>query len=205
MERFTERARKVMALANQEAQRLHHAYIGTEHMLLGLIKEGHGIGANLLKSVGVDLGRIAGEVDKLVVRGTDAANIAKLPQTPEARRVVEHAIEEARKMHHNYVGTEHLLIGMLHEPSSIAAKTLTNLGMDLHRARVEMKNVLGPESAGPGDTSSQLIRRAVECLLRAKETAIAEGNLARATELQEHALSVGAILTRQIDRPDPLP
>src|SRR2546428_81072 len=106
-ERFTDRARKVMALANQEAQRFNHEYIGTEHILLGLVKEGSGVGANVLKNLDVDLRKVRLEVEKLVKAGPDMVTMGKLPQTPRAKKVIEYAIEEARNLNHNYVGTAH--------------------------------------------------------------------------------------------------
>ena len=116
-ERFTDRARKVMALANQEAQRFNHEYIGTEHILLGLVKEGSGVGANVLKNLDVDLRKVRLEVEKLVKSGPDMVTMGKLPQTPRAKKVIEYAIEEARNLNHNYVGTEHLLLGLLRGPA----------------------------------------------------------------------------------------
>ena len=112
-ERFTDRARKVMQLANQEAQRFNHEYIGTEHVLLGLIKEGSGVAANVLKNLDVDLRKIRLEVEKLVQSGPDMVTMGKLPQTPRAKKVIEYAMEEARNLNHNYVGTEHILLGLL--------------------------------------------------------------------------------------------
>ncbi len=202
-ERLTERARQVMALANQEAHHLHHEYLGTEHVLLGIIKEAGGIAADALKSLGLDLARVRTEVEKLVPRGADAANIGKLPQTPKARKMLEHAIEEARSQHHGYVGTEHLLVGMLLEPDCVAARALTQMGIDLTKVRSEIDHLLGPEAAAPTDTSGQLIRRAVECLLRARDVAITEGNPARASELQTQAWAIGEILTRRSDADQP--
>ncbi len=113
-ERFTDRARKVMALANQEAQRFNHEYIGTEHILLGLVKEGSGVGATVLKNLDIDLRKVRLEVEKLVKSGPDMVTMGKLPQTPRAKKVIEYAIEEARNLGHNYVGTEHLLLGIAH-------------------------------------------------------------------------------------------
>ena len=110
-ERFTDRARKVMQLANQEAQRFNHEYIGTEHILLGLIKEGSGVAANVLKNLDVDLRKIRLEVEKLVQSGPDMVTMGKLPQTPRAKKVIEYSMEEARNLNHNYVGTEHILLG----------------------------------------------------------------------------------------------
>ncbi len=142
-ERFTDRARKVMALANQEAQRFNHEYIGTEHILLGLVKEGSGVGANVLKNLDVDLRKVRLEVEKLVKSGPDMVTMGKLPQTPRAKKVIEYAIEEARSLNHNYVGTEHLLLGLLREHEGVAAQVLMNLGLKFEEVREEVLNLLG--------------------------------------------------------------
>ena len=161
-ERFTDRARKVMALANQEAQRFNHEYIGTEHILLGLVKEGSGVGANVLKNLDVDLRKVRLEVEKLVRAGPEMVTMGKLPQTPRAKKVIEYAIEEARNLNHNYVGTEHILLGLLREHDGVAAQVLMNLGLKLEDVREEVLNLLGagtesdPEmasSGGPGAES----------------------------------------------------
>ncbi|MHC4563248.1 MAG: ATP-dependent Clp protease ATP-binding subunit [Planctomycetota bacterium] len=142
-ERFTNRARKVMALANQEAQRFNHEYIGTEHILLGLIKEGSGVGANVLKNLGVDLHKVRVEVEKQVQPGPEMVAMGKLPQTPRAKKVIEYGIEEARNLNHNYVGTEHLLLGLLREQDGVAANVLMNLGLKLDQIRDEVLTLLG--------------------------------------------------------------
>ena len=142
-ERFTDRARKVMQLANQEAHRFNHEYIGTEHLLLGLVKEGSGVAANVLKTLEVDLRKIRLEVEKVVKSGPDMVTIGKLPQTPRAKKVVEYALEEARNLNHNYVGTEHLLLGLLREQEGVAAQVLMNLGLKLDDVRDEVLNLLG--------------------------------------------------------------
>jgi len=142
-ERFTDRARKVMALANQEAQRFNHEYIGTEHVLLGLVKEGSGVGANVLKNLDVDIKKLRLEIEKLVKSGPDMVTMGKLPQTPRAKKVIEYAIEEARALNHNYVGTEHILLGLLRETEGIAAQVLMNLGLKLEDVRQEVLNLLG--------------------------------------------------------------
>jgi len=157
-ERFTDRARKVMQLANQEAQRFNHEYIGTEHILLGLIKEGSGVAANVLKNLDVDLRKIRLEVEKLVQSGPDMVTMGKLPQTPRAKKVIEYSMEEARSLNHNYVGTEHILLGLLREQEGVAAQVLMNLGLKLEEVREEVLNLLGhgmegaegPERAGAG-------------------------------------------------------
>jgi ATP-dependent Clp protease ATP-binding subunit ClpC len=156
-ERFTDRARKVMALANQEAQRFNHEYIGTEHILLGLVKEGSGVGANVLKNLDVDLRKVRLEVEKLVKSGPDMVTMGKLPQTPRAKKVIEYAIEEARNLNHNYVGTEHLLLGLLREHDGVAAQVLMNLGLKLEDVREEVLNLLGAgvESEEPQQQEKQ--------------------------------------------------
>jgi len=142
-ERFTDRARKVMQLANQEAQRFNHEYVGTEHLLLGLIKEGSGVAANVLRNLDVDLRKIRNEVEKIVQAGPEMVTMGKLPQTPRAKKVIEYAIEEARNLNHNYVGTEHLLLGLLREQEGVAAQVLMNLNLKLEEVREEVLNLLG--------------------------------------------------------------
>ena len=142
-ERFTDRARKVMQLANQEAQRFNHEYIGTEHMLLGLVKEGTGVAANVLKNLEVDLRKIRIEVEKLVQSGPEMITMGKLPQTPRAKKVIEYSMEEARNLNHNFVGTEHILLGLLREQEGVAAQVLMNLGLKLEEVREEVLNLLG--------------------------------------------------------------
>jgi ATP-dependent Clp protease ATP-binding subunit ClpC len=154
-ERFTDRARKVMQLANQEAQRFNHEYIGTEHILLGLVKEGSGVAANVLKNLDIDLRKIRLEVEKIVQSGPDMVTMGKLPQTPRAKKVIEYSIEEARNLNHNYVVTEHLLLGLLREQEGVAAQVLMNLGLKLEDVREEVLNLLGhnmatEESGGSG-------------------------------------------------------
>jgi ATP-dependent Clp protease ATP-binding subunit ClpC len=142
-ERFTDRARKVMQLANQEAQRFNHEYIGTEHVLLGLVKEGSGVAANVLKNLEVDLRKIRLEVEKLVQSGPEMVTVGKLPQTPRAKKVIEYSMEEARNLNHSYVGTEHILLGLLREQEGVAAQVLMNLGLKLEDVREEVLNLLG--------------------------------------------------------------
>ncbi|MFN4257653.1 MAG: ATP-dependent Clp protease ATP-binding subunit [Gemmataceae bacterium] len=158
-ERFTDRARKVMQLANQEAQRFNHEYIGTEHILLGLVKEGSGVAANVLKNLDIDLRKIRMEVEKIVQAGPDMVTMGKLPQTPRAKKVIEYSIEEARNLNHNYVGTEHLLLGLLREQEGVAAQVLMNLGLKLEDVREEVLNLLGHnmesgESGGGGERTA---------------------------------------------------
>ena len=150
-ERFTDRARKVMALANQEAQRFNHEQIDTAHILLGIVKEGSGIGANALKNLNIDLRKIRLEVERLIIARPENETFGKLPKTAQAKKMVELAIAEARENNHNYVGTEHLLLGLLLNGSSdsedVAGKVLRNLGLKLEDVREEVLNLLG---ATPG-------------------------------------------------------
>jgi ATP-dependent Clp protease ATP-binding subunit ClpC len=132
-----------MQLANQEAQRFNHEYIGTEHILLGLVKEGSGVAANVLKNLEVDLRKIRLEVEKLVQSGPEMVTVGKLPQTPRAKKVIEYSMEEARNLNHSYVGTEHILLGLLREQEGVAAQVLMNLGLKLEDVREEVLNLLG--------------------------------------------------------------
>jgi ATP-dependent Clp protease ATP-binding subunit ClpC len=151
-ERFTDRARKVMQLANQEAQRFNHEYIGTEHILLGLIKEGSGVAANVLKNLDLDLRKVRLEVERIVQSGPDMVSMGNLPQTPRAKMVLSYSVEEARNFNHNYVGTEHLLLGLLREQEGVASQVLMNLGVGLADVREEVLNLLGQSAAADPPT-----------------------------------------------------
>ncbi|OWZ84529.1 ATP-dependent Clp protease ATP-binding subunit [Natranaerobius trueperi] len=140
--RFTQRAQKVMALSQEEAKRLKHNYIGTEHLLLGLIREGEGIAAKTFVNLGVDLNEVRGEVENLVQTG-EVEQKGNVGYTPRVKTVIELSTEEARKMGHNYIGTEHLLLGLIREGEGIAAKVLQELGLDLNRAREEVLKIIG--------------------------------------------------------------
>ncbi|MCA9323116.1 MAG: NDP-hexose 4-ketoreductase, partial [Planctomycetes bacterium] len=144
-DRFTDRARKVMGLARQEAQRLNHEYIGTEHILLGLVQEGSGVAANVLKNLDIDLRKVRSEVEKLVKTGPSMVTMGQLPFTPRAKKVLELALEEASNLGHNYIGTEHILLGLIKEQDGKAAKVLTNLGVQLDSVRSEILDFLGAE------------------------------------------------------------
>jgi ATP-dependent Clp protease ATP-binding subunit ClpC len=146
--RFTERARKVIILAKEEARRFNHDYIGTEHILLGLIREGEGVAAAVLQKLEVSLENIRLEIEKLVQPGPTTQIIGDIPFTPRAKKALELAAEEARSLGHNYIGTEHLLLGLIREGEGIASQVLLNLGMDLNSVRNEVMGLLG--SALPG-------------------------------------------------------
>ena len=142
-ERFTDRARMVLQFANQEACRFNHEYIGTEHILLGLVKEGHGVAAKVLQSLGVDLRKIRLEVEKLLQSGPEMVTMGKMPQTPRAKKAIQFAFEEAVALGHNYVGTEHLLLGLLRENEGVAAHVLEKLSVGLEQVRVATLEILG--------------------------------------------------------------
>ncbi|MFA6358332.1 MAG: ATP-dependent Clp protease ATP-binding subunit [Candidatus Omnitrophota bacterium] len=146
--RFTERARKVIILAKEEARRFNHDYIGTEHILLGLIREGEGVAAAVLQKLDISLENIRLEIEKLVQPGPATQIIGDIPFTPRSKKALELAAEEARALGHNYIGTEHLLLGLIREGEGIASQVLLNLGMDLNSVRNEVMGLLG--SALPG-------------------------------------------------------
>ena len=215
-ERFTDRARKVMQLANQEAQRLRHEYVGTEHVLLGLIKEGNGVAANVLKNLDIDLNKVRREVERIVQHGPpgeSSVDWGRLPRTPRTQKVIDYSVEESRRLKHNYVGTEHLLLGLLRDQEGVAAQILMNLGLKLEGVREEVLNLLGqnlptvhlaaqadkpPEPAGPtvppGLLSAeqvQAVRDLIERIAGQKEASIAAQDFAQAARCrdEEHALN----------------
>jgi len=153
--RFTERARKVIILAKEEARRFNHDYIGTEHILLGLIREGEGVAAAVLQKMGISLENIRLEVEKLVQPGPATQIIGDIPFTPRAKKALELAAEEARSLGHNYIGTEHLLLGLIREGEGIASQVLLNLGMDLSSVRNEVMELLGSALPSFGQQAPQ--------------------------------------------------
>ncbi len=153
--RFTERARKVLVLAKEEARRFSHDYIGTEHILLGLIREGEGVACAVLQNIGADLGRLRTEIEKLMSSGSVSSVLGDIPFTPRAKKALELATEEARGLGHNYIGTEHILLGLLREEEGIASQVLFSLGVDIQKARSEISALLG----GSSDTGQAQTRR----------------------------------------------
>ena len=145
-DRFTERARKVIILAKEEARRFNHDYIGTEHILLGLIKEGESVAAAVLQNLGLSLESIRLEIEKLVQFGPSTVVSGDIPFTPKAKKVIELAMDEARRLGHNYIGTEHLLLGLIKEGEGVASHVLMNVGLDLNKVRTEIIKLLGSSS-----------------------------------------------------------
>jgi ATP-dependent Clp protease ATP-binding subunit ClpC len=147
-DRFTKKARRVLALANEEAQALNHGYIGTEHLLLGLVREGDGVAARVLKDLDIDLPKVRQAVENIVGRGK-RATLGRIGLTPRTKRVIELAVEEARRMNHSYIGTEHLLLGLAREGNGIAADVLASLGVTLEQVRRRTQDVMRQESSQP--------------------------------------------------------
>jgi ATP-dependent Clp protease ATP-binding subunit ClpC len=147
---FTDRVRKVLAMAREEAVRLQHDYVGTEHILLGLIREGEGVAAAVLMNLNVDLDQIQERTEEQVRKGKAGAAIGELPYTSRAKKVLEFAVAEAREMSHSYVGTEHLLLGLLREEKGVAAQVLESLGVTLDQAREQTLKLLGTDMPSPG-------------------------------------------------------
>jgi hypothetical protein len=151
-EKFTERARKVLSLAQEEAQRFNHNYIGTEHLLLGLIREGDGVAAKVLTHMGVELNRARAAVEFIIGRG-DRIVLGEIGLTPRAKKVIELAVDEARRLNHHYIGTEHILLGLMREGEGIAAGVLESLGLNLEKIRAATLNVLN-QSGGAASSVS---------------------------------------------------
>ena len=154
-DKFTDRARKVLTLAQDEAQRFNHNYIGTEHLLLGLVREGEGVAARVLENMDVELAKVRTAVEFIIGRG-DRPVIGEVGLTPRAKRVIELAIDEARRLGHNYIGTEHLLLGLVREGEGIAAGVLESLGVNLDKVRHEVIRVLSQSSSvGPAQETKR--------------------------------------------------
>jgi ATP-dependent Clp protease ATP-binding subunit ClpA len=159
-ERFTDRARRVVVLAQEEARMLNHNYLGTEHILLGLIHEGEGVAARALESLGISLEAVRQQVEKIIGQGQQAPS-GHIPFTPRAKKVMELASREALQLGHNYVGTEHILLGLIREGEGVAAQVLVKLGADLNRVRQQMIQLLhGYQGPEPADYRRRLGKRA---------------------------------------------
>src|SRR5881628_1099797 len=144
MNNFTPRAQQVLALARKEADRFNHNFVGTEHLLLGLIKLGQGVAVNVLQKIGLDLETVRMEVEKLVGTGPDQKMIGNIPYTPRVKKVLSLAAKEAKGLNHTYVGTEHILLGLLREGDGVAARVLKNMDVDIEQTRQEILKELDP-------------------------------------------------------------
>src|SRR5881296_601613 len=145
-DKFTERARKVLQLAQEEAQRFNHNYIGTEHLLLGLVREGEGVAAKVLANLGVELNKVRSAVEFIIGRG-DRTVTGDIGLTPRAKKVIELSVDEARRLNHHYIGTEHLLLGLVREGEGIAAGVLESLGVSLEKVRQQVMQVVSQSSS----------------------------------------------------------
>ncbi len=143
-ERFTDRARRVVVLAQEEARELDHNYIGTEHLLLGLIHEGEGVAAGALESLGISLEAVRQQVEEMIGRGQDQPS-GHIPFTPRAKKVLELSLRESQQLGHHYIGTEHILLGLIREGEGVAAQVLVRLGADLNRVREQVLQLLGAQ------------------------------------------------------------
>ena len=182
---FTDRTRKVLQMAREEAARLHHEFVGTEHLLLGIVREGEGVACAVLQNLDADLEDIRDEIEKTVKEGKAANRGDDLPYTSRAKKILELSMSEARELNHSYVGTEHLLLGVLREEKGIGAQVLMNLGLTLERVRAETLRLLGAEpgadvAAGPAfkvqidDASDQSI---TDQIVAQVQEAVATGRL----------------------------
>jgi ATP-dependent Clp protease ATP-binding subunit ClpC len=147
-ERFTDRARRVVVLAQEEARRLDHSYIGTEHLLLGLLREGDGVAARALSAMRISLDEVRREIEEIIGRGSQAPS-GHIPFTPRAKKVLELSLREAQQLGHTYIGTEHLLLGLIREGEGVAAQVLVTLGADLDRVRQQVVQLLRGQRAEP--------------------------------------------------------
>src|SRR5689334_14357708 len=188
-DKFTERARRVLTLAQEEAQRFNHNYIGTEHLLLGLVREGDAVAAKVLANLGVEMSKVRSAVEFIIGRG-DRTVLGEIGLTPRAKKVIELAVDESRRLNHDYIGTEHLLLGLVRDGEGIAAGVLESLGVNLEKVRAQVMQVVNQSSSSynvgnprfsrgaPGDLhdvpmkrSSHFTRQARRSLLLAEEEA----------------------------------
>ena len=176
-DKFTERARRVLSLAQEEAQRFQHNYIGTEHLLLGLVREGEGVAARVLNNLGIDLNKVRTTVEFIIGRG-DRIILGEIGLTPRAKKVIELAVDEARRLNHSYIGTEHLLLGLVREGQGIASGVLESLGVNLERVRTQTIQVLSQgEGAVAGVAAEKPTPRRAEALAKVLQLAQEEARL----------------------------
>ena len=152
-EKFSERARRVLSLAQEEAQRFNHNYIGTEHILLGLVRETEGVAALVLSNLNVELVKVRSAVEFIIGRG-ERPTPGEIGLTPRAKKVIELAVDEARRLSHHYIGTEHLLIGLMREGEGVAAGVLESLGVSLEKVREETNSIIATQSSGSSSSGS---------------------------------------------------
>ena len=188
-DKFTERARRVLTLAQEEAQRFNHNYIGTEHLLLGLVREGDGVAAKVLANLGIELNKVRSAVEFIIGRG-ERSTMSEIGLTPRAKKVIELAVDEARRLNHHYIGTEHLLLGLVREGEGIAAGVLESLGVNLERVRAETTRILsqsmpqGAQPAGRATTRTPTVDQLGMDLTAASRAGKLDPVIGRNTEIQ---------------------
>jgi ATP-dependent Clp protease ATP-binding subunit ClpC len=194
-ERFTDRARRVVVLAQEEARLLNHNYIGTEHLLLGLVHEGEGVAARALESLGISLEAVRAEVEEIIGQGKHAP-AGHLPFSPRAKKVIELSLREARQLRCNYIGTEHILLGLVREGEGVAAQVLVKLGADLPRVRQQVTGLLA------GHAGAQEGAEAVEEDLEDELHAAIGGVFAENRDLRREVRRLRELLRRHGIEPD---
>jgi ATP-dependent Clp protease ATP-binding subunit ClpA len=182
-ERFTDRARRVVVLAQEEAVLLNHDYVGTEHLLLGLAHEGQGVAATALESLGISLEAVRAQVEEIIGQGQGAPS-GHIPFTPRAKKVLELSLREAKQLGHNYIGTEHILLGLIREGEGVAAQVLIRLGADLSRARGQVIGLLSGETGGSqAGARTRLVRMTMPA-----DLFLLEEQLAQVRRQKQHAI-----------------
>jgi ATP-dependent Clp protease ATP-binding subunit ClpA len=200
-ERFTDRARRVVVLAQEEARLLNHNYIGTEHILLGLIHEGEGVAATSLESLGISLEAVRGQVEEIIGQGQSAPT-GHIPFTPRAKKVLELSLREAKQLGHNYIGTEHILLGLVREGEGVAAQVLVELGADLSWVRQQVIQVLsgyagGTVAAEQAGARRRLVRMTLPEDLRQAEVKLAHVRRAKEAAIEAEDFEQAAALRNQ--------
>ena len=201
-ERFTDRARRVVVLAQEEARLLNHNYIGTEHLLLGLIHEGQGVAASSLESLGISLEAVRAQVEEEVIGQGQSAPTGHIPFTPRAKKVLELSLREAKQLGHNSIGTEHILLGLVREGEGVAAQVLVKLGADLSRVRQQVIQVLSGYAGGKvtveqAGARTRLVRMTVPEDLRQAEVKLAHVRRAKEAAVEAEDFEQAAALRDQ--------
>jgi ATP-dependent Clp protease ATP-binding subunit ClpA len=196
-ERFTDRARRVVVLAQEEARLLNHNYIGTEHILLGLIQEGEGVAAKALESLNISLEAVRSQVEEIIGQGGSSPS-GHIPFTPRAKKVLELSLREALQLGHNYIGTEHILLGLIREGEGVAAQVLVKLGADLARVRQQVVQVLSGYAGGEDvGARMRLVRMTVPDDLREAEEQLAQVRREKEAAIQAQDFEQAAMLRDQ--------
>jgi ATP-dependent Clp protease ATP-binding subunit ClpA len=201
-EKFTDRARRVVVLAQEEARMLNHNYIGTEHFLLGLIHEGDGVAARALESLGISLEVVRQHVEEMIGQGQQAPS-GHIPFTPRAKKALELSLRESQQLGHNYIGTEHILLGLIREGEGVAAQVLVTLGADLNRVREQVLQLLGDsESERAGEMEAGLVRLPGDVRLVGNPAQLAE-IIARLNSVDARLAGIERHLGIAAERPAP--